>query len=125
MPAVNNDTPDVTRLLSFARRQHQLNPQYRHPLDRRSEERRKVIAPATIRPVTHQLRPLAGPIDVVTRDISQSGIGLVLDEKPKHDYYTVKTTIGEEELYVLAMVIWCEPRGPFEFVGMEVVRRLH
>ena len=118
------DSPSVVQLLSFAHRHAQSNPDYLHPLERRNETRAQLIVPAVVQAVTADLECLDEPIDVVTRDISESGIGLISDVGLDHELYTVKFSVHGKSTYLLARKVWSAARGPFDFVGMDALREL-
>jgi len=124
MPTLATDAPCIDQLLDFAERHFRTNPNFQPPVCRRTEERLPLIAAATVQPVTGKLILLGPPFQVATRDISISGIGFVFDGPPEFDFYTINLTVDDEKLALLGMTVWHSPMGPFELVGMDVVRRL-
>jgi len=119
------ESPSILQLLSFANRQAKSeDPNCRSALDRRDEDRRALVVPVIMQAVTLSLQILEAPLNVVTRNISLSGIGLISGDRLQHAHYTMRFSVENEEIYVLGLKVWSTPRGPFDLVGMDIIRKL-
>ena len=112
-------------LLSFARRLARAalpTP----VVDRRSLKRQLFFAePALLIPMSRDQEPLGEPLQAVTRDMSlPSGLGLIVEESPKHTLYSVQFTVAERDCNLLAELKWHQPMGPFHCVGLRALQRL-
>ncbi len=110
-------------LLSFAQRQVR-NARSHRDAERRSEERELLVVPVLVTPVDEAFRAVGSRFTVVTRDISRHGIGLVHLERINHRLLAIQTHLANEEVTLVAEVVWQKPMGPFENIGCKIVARL-
>ncbi len=92
--------------------------------DRRSEGRFLMAVPALVQPLTEDFEPIGEPFSVVTRDISQKGVGLVYSMRVDHRLLALRLTLADEEVNVAVRVRWCQELGPYYYVGGAFVAKL-
>ena len=107
----------IQRLTSFAER-------HCRTFERRSERRFAARNVALIQPLTDDLQPLGEPIVGITRDMSNSGIGLIVESCPAMEQVAVSFTVDDRNVWLLGELRWCDPLGPFDLVGVELVKKL-
>ncbi len=110
-------------LLSFVERQIR-NARSCSGVERRSDRRYLMAVPVLAQPVDAEHNPIGGAFAVVTRDISPKSIGLVHTDKVDHQWLALQMRLAGELVNVLVEVLWCEPLGPFEYVGGRFVAKL-
>jgi len=124
MTACPVTTPEPTgELISFVKRQIRDGTHYVGK-ERRWEDRHLMVVPVLAQPVDEQFNPVGEPFAVVTRDISQHGVGLVHSEPICHPMLALQMSLAGEEVNVAARVVWCESVGPFYYIGGEFVAKL-
>ncbi len=84
--------------------------------ERRREVRQLVAAPALIQLLNDELSPVGPPLEMVIRDISSSGIGL-LYSKPIAATYLSAEIPKLEEFGLIAMVLRCREVGAYYDIG--------
>ena len=90
--------------------------------DRRAEPRLRVTLPVNIQPLDDSLQPLGYRARAVTRDISESGIGLVCQDPVSASYLALELpTPGGDCFEVAAQVLRCRPVGYYFDVGCQFV----
>lgn len=110
-------------LLSFAKRQ--ARNWHRHTdVDRRTEKRHVLVAPVLAQPVDEAYRATGDRFALVSRDISSKGFGLVHSGPIDEKLLAIQTCIAGEDVTAVVEVLWCEPFGPFEYIGTRIVARL-
>lgn len=82
----------------------------------RREVRQLVAAPALIQLLNDELSPVGPPLEMVIRDISSSGIGL-LYSKPIAATYLLAETPEREEFGCVATVLRCREVGAYYDIG--------
>jgi hypothetical protein len=80
--------------------------------ERRKEPRFSLAAVIDVQPLDAEFRPVGGFYQVVTRDISRSGIG-ILDTRPVKSTYLALHIVNfqGEKLDVVAQVLRCQQLG--------------
>jgi len=116
MTSLNLQT-SIQRLTSFAER-------HCRSFDRRTERRFAARNVALVQPLTADLQPLGEPMVGVTRDMSNSGIGLIVESRPATEQLAVSFTIDDRNVWLLGELRWCDPLGPFDLVGVQLVKKL-
>jgi hypothetical protein len=111
-------------LVSFVERQLRDNAPLQRDVDRRQEERHLMLVPVLAQPVNEQYLALGKPFALVTRDISDSGIGLVHTERIAGDLLAIQMRLAEEEVDVVVRLLWSKAMGPFYYCGGEFVAKL-
>ena len=115
--------PDIApspALLRFAQRQSRIARE----VERRAEARHFLAEPVVVQPVDSELNPLGSPQAGVTRDISPSGIGLIVEERIEYDLAAISLNVDGEGVLLLVEFRWRRPMEPFEYVGGRVLREL-
>jgi hypothetical protein len=87
-------------------------------VDRRIEPRLRVTLPVRIVPVSEDRTPQSYCLRGVTRDISESGIGLVCQDPITEPLISIQlSTPRSQEIEVFAEVIRCRPVGYYFDIG--------
>lgn len=92
--------------------------------DRRAEPRSSVVVPVKARAVNPQFKPIGPTFNLVSRDLSPKGIGLVHDYPIACDLLALQMQLNEEEINLVIRQRWIQDLGPFYYVGGEVVAKL-
>jgi hypothetical protein len=115
-PEETSHLPD--ELVAFARRQIVNATLYKGD-ERRGEGRHHMLLPIRAVAVDQANRPTGEPFDLVSRDISASGISLVHTETIRDERMAIQLRIAGETVNVVIDVVWSEPLGPFYGAGGE------
>jgi len=83
-----------------------------------------LIVPASVLPVTEDSVPLDDPLDAITWEVSPGAITLILDGRVRYRHYAVQFPFGDTMRSEFCTVRRRQERGPFTFVGLEVVKAL-
>jgi hypothetical protein len=110
-------------LVSFAERQIHSALPYKG-LERRSDKRYLMAMPVLVQPVDEHSCSIGAPFAAMTRDISPTGIGLIHTEPIEHETLALRMTLADEDVRLLATVLWCKALGPFYYVGANFVSKL-
>lgn len=90
--------------------------------DRRQCARQEWSVPASITPADEQGRPVGAAFNARLRDISEKGLGLVVDEKPQADFLNVEIRCNDREtLRITIKVVFARRTGKGYRVGGELV----
>ncbi len=90
--------------------------------DRRAEPRMKVTLPVNIQPLDDSLQPLGYRTRSVTRDISETGIGLVCQDPVSAEYLLLQLpTPSGDAFEVVGEVLRCRPVGYYFDVGCKFI----
>ncbi|MGA2062267.1 MAG: PilZ domain-containing protein [Thermoguttaceae bacterium] len=120
-------TPNVLKppasLVSFVKRQIR-NAHLQRDMDRREEERHLMLVSVLAQPVDEQYRVIGEPFALVTRDISEKGIGLVHTEPINDNLLAIQMSLAGEEVNVVVRLLWSKALGPFHYIGGEFVAKL-
>ena len=125
-----SDTADAIvhspELLAFAQRQVRLAVDQAPPATERREVFRVPIAvSAIVQAVDETLTPLGAPVAAATRDVTKVGVGLILEcGLDTDDQLAVQFSIDNDDIYLLAEVLWCKPMAPYYYVGLRAVKAL-
>jgi hypothetical protein len=92
--------------------------------DRRRGPRRLMVVPVRAQPVDEEFHPIGDSFDVVTRDISPQGIGIVHTHRVHHKRLALQLRIMDKEINFVVEVAWCKAMGPYEYVGGRLVAKL-
>jgi len=122
IPTPNAFKPSA-ELVSFVKRQLR-DTHVPHGVDRRKEERLRILVPVLVQPMDEQYRPIETPFAVVSRDISEKGIGLVHTEPALGNLLALHFSLAGEDVNVVVRVIWSKPVGPFYYSGCGFVAKL-
>jgi hypothetical protein len=117
------DLQPPRELLSFVERQIRNAPRHTGP-ERRSENRYLMAVPVLVQPVDKKHNPIGDAFAAVTRDISPTAIGLVHTEEVAHRLLAIQMRLADELVNVIVELLWCEPLGPFEYLGARFVAKL-
>lgn len=89
--------------------------------DRRAEPRLRVTMPVSINPLTESMESVGYRVRGVTRDISESGIGLVCQDPVAAKHIAVQLATPVQEIEAIAEVLRCRPVGYYFDVGCRFV----
>jgi hypothetical protein len=127
MSTATTQTPIVLKphanLVSFVKRQLR-DAHLQRDVDRRDAERRPMLVSVVAQPVDEQYRAIGKPFALVTRDISEKGIGLVHSEPIADDLLAIQMSLADEEVNVVVRLRWSKAMGPFYYLGGEFVAKL-
>ena len=119
-------TPNVLKppasLVSFVKRQIR-DAHLQRDVDRREEERHLMLVSVLAQPVDEQYRAIGEPFALVTRDISEKGIGLVHTEPITDNLLAIQMSLAGEEVNVVIRLLWSKALGPFHYIGGEFVAK--
>jgi hypothetical protein len=110
-------------LVSFVRRRLR-DAHLQRDVDRREEERHPILVSVFAQPVDEQYRAIGEPFALVTRDISEKGIGLVHTEPITDNLLALHMSLAGEEVNVVVRLCWSKALGPFYYLGGEFVAKL-
>jgi hypothetical protein len=113
----------IPELVSFVKRQIR-NAELRVGPERRSDRRHAIVAPVLAQPVDQDLNAVGDPFALVTRDISSKGIGLVHSKSIDQGLLTLQMRLADEDVKLVAEILWCKPLGPFYYAGGRFVSKL-
>jgi hypothetical protein len=120
-------TPNVlkppTDLVSFVKRRLR-DAHLQRDVDRREEERHPMLVSVLAQPVDEQYRAIGEPFALVTRDISEKGIGLVHIKPIADNLLALQMSLVGEEVNVVVRLLWSKVFGPFYYIGGEFVAKL-
>lgn len=98
--------------IEFARRQL-VNATRYCAVERRAEERHPMLIPAIVVPVDDDNRPIGDPMEVVTRDVASTSIGLFHEGPLRNKRMALRMKLAGAEVNLLLQVIWHSEMGPF------------
>ena len=110
-------------LVDFAKRQA-FNAKVHQGSERRANERYTMVLPVVVQPVDEQFNSVGDIFDVVTRDLSPKGVGLIHLDPIFHEFLALHMILANTEVNVVARVVWRSPLGPFCGTGAEFISRL-
>lgn len=110
-------------LVDFARRQV-VNAKLYKGDERRREIRHPMVAPVRIVAVDDKNQVIGEPFDLVTRDISASGIGLIHSEEITGDRFAIHMSLAQTDVYMAIAITWTAPLGPFYGAAGWYIERL-
>ena len=110
-------------LVAFAKRQV-VHAKIRRGIERRAEPREMIVIPVLVQEVNDDLAPIGEPIDVVTRDLTSRGAGLVHYAPISENKLVLQMCLDNELVNVVSRVAWRKPLGPFFGTGVEFIDRL-
>ncbi len=67
---------------------------------------------------------IGDPFVVVSRDISAKAIGLVHSERVDETLLALQMFLADEEVNLVAEVLWCKALGPYYYLGGKFIRKL-
>lgn len=132
LPIVNMPNPMIqatlapeppAELVSFVERQIR-DAQLYDGVERRSERRHLMAVPVLVQPVDAQFNATGAPFAAVTRDISQTGVGLVHEEPIDPQLLALRMCLAGEEVKLVVEVLWCRAFGPYHYVGGKPISKL-
>ena len=92
--------------------------------DRRAEARFRVTLPVSLRLLDEDFVPLRYNVRAVTRDISESGLGLVCQDPVNAKHLSLQlSSPGGEQFTVFAEVLRCRPVGYYFDVGCKFITK--
>ncbi len=96
------------------------------PHERREHARTKLIVPVQIQPLDESYGASGDTITALTRDISQSGIGIISPRSISDELVAVRLSLHDNQigLNMAARVLRCEKLGGFYDIGCQFVTRL-
>ncbi len=112
-----------TELVDFARRQFVNATLYKGD-ERRRENRHPMMLPVQVIPVNSRGEAIDDLFDVVTRDVSPTGIGLIHSELIMADYLAIHLTLAGTDVDMMIEVLWSGAMGRFYGAAGKYVRRL-
>lgn len=112
-----------TELVDFARRQFVNATLYKGD-ERRRENRHPMMLPVQVIPLNSRGEPIDDLFDVVTRDVSPTGIGLIHSELIMAEYLAIHLTLAGTDVDMMIEVLWSGAMGPFYGAAGKYVRRL-
>lgn len=100
--------------LEFARRQLVNATLYKGP-EQRTEGRYPMMLPAMVVPIDEFNQPIDDVVEVVTRDIASTSIGLFHQEPlpPHHKRLALHMFMAGVEVNLVLQLVWRGPMGPF------------
>lgn len=100
--------------LEFARRQL-VNATLHGGNEKRLEARHPMMLPALVVPIDERNFPVDETIEVVTRDVASTSIGLFHQEPldPRHKRLALQMFMVGNEVNLVLQVVWRGPMGPF------------
>lgn len=110
-------------LVEFARRQV-FNLSFEGGHERRSVERTAMVVPGFAQPIDDNFLPIGAPFDVVTRELSSKGAGLVHFDPIFDEKLALFMCFEKESVNLVVQVVWHGPLGPFNGTGVEFIARL-
>ena len=94
-------------------------------VERRTEERRiALFVPVFIVPVDDLLAPIGEAFIVRTRDVSDTGLGLIFNSPPDHALYAVEFEFHGIEYRMLMKAKWHRKLDDSIYVGFRGLRKL-
>lgn len=100
-------------LARFARRQFQNATMFAGHDERRSEERVPILVTVLAVPIDEENDPIEAPFEMLTRDVSDSALGLIHVEPMEHERLAAMFELNGKEHIFTAELIRREARGPF------------
>lgn len=86
--------------------------------DRRSEARCRITAPALLQSIDEQGRPVGAPHEVMIRDISPSGIGIIGSQQLRTRYFALQlTTHNGDRFHVIVEALRDRRIGAYHDIG--------
>jgi hypothetical protein len=110
-------------LVSFVKRRLRDAPLQRN-VHHREEERHPMLVSVLAQPVDEEYRAIGEPFALVTRDISEKGIGLVHTEPITETLVAIQMSLAGEEVNVVVRLLWSQALGPFYYLGGKFVAKL-
>ena len=110
-------------LIDFARRQL-VNATLFSGDDRRAEHRHLMLVPVWVVPVDEDNQPIGEPVQLITRDVSASSIGLFHEDEITHDRLALHMRLASTDVNLVIRVIWVQPAGPFYGLAGTYLERL-
>ncbi len=100
-------------LARFARRQFQNATKFAAHDERRCEERVPLLVTVLAVPINKENEPIKAPFEMLTRDVSDSALGLIHVEPMRHERLAAMFELNGKEHVFTAELIRREARGPF------------
>jgi hypothetical protein len=122
LSCIPNTCEPAAELVAFVKRQIR-DARVLGGKDRRSEERHLMLVPVLVQPVDEQFSSIGESFAVATRDISHKGIGLVHSQPIHHPLVSLRMSLADVEVNVVARVVWCKELGPYYYIGCEFVAK--
>jgi hypothetical protein len=111
-------------MVAFVERQVRAIRRSRTEDDARDEDRFLMVFPVIVQPLSTDYEAIDEPFVVVSRDISQQGIGLVHSQRIDQRLLALNMTLAGEIVNVAVKVRWCQELGPFYYIGARFVAKL-
>ena len=99
-------------LFDFARRQVANALMYKGD-ERRRELRNPMVVPVRMVAVDNENVPIGDPFDVVTRDVSNSSIGLIHLNEFQGDRFAIHMSLAQTDVFMVIALTWAGAMGPF------------
>ena len=100
-------------LARFAKRQFQNATKFAAHDERRCEERVPLLVTVLAVPIDKENEPIEAPFEMLTRDVSDSALGLIHVEPMEHELLAAMFELNGIEHVFTAELIRGESRGPF------------
>lgn len=110
-------------LVDFARRQL-INAVLYKGDERRREQRYPMMLPVLLVPVDENNQSIGETIEVITRDIASSTIGLFHVERIEHKRLAIHMKLADTEVNLAVEVTWEGPLGPFRGLAGRYLEKL-
>ena len=112
-----------TELVQFARRQI-VNAALHKGDELRSEGRYPMLVPLRAIEVDQDNNPRGEEMELVTRDISATGIGMIYTEKIEAKRMAIQFLMAGTEVNLVVDVVWSGALGPFYGAGGKYIEKL-
>jgi hypothetical protein len=110
-------------LVDFARGEFVRAMAYRGD-ERRSEGRYPMLVPILAVAMDEDGLPTGPPMDMITRDISATSIGVIHSEPITAERLAIQVRLAGRDVDLIARVVWSRPLGPFFAAAGQYVGRL-
>jgi len=110
-------------LVDFARRQVVNALMYKGD-ERRREARMPMIIPVRMVVVDDDNQPLGEPLQAVTRDVSNSSIGLIHIDPLQGERFAIEMSLAQTDVVMIIALMWTGAMGPFYGTAGRFIEKL-
>ena len=110
-------------LFDFTRRQVVNALMYKGD-ERRREARMPMIVPVRMVVVGDDNQPLGEPFQAVTRDVSNSSIGLIHIKPLEGERFAIEMSLAQTDVVMIIALMWTGPMGPFYGSAGQFIEKL-